>query len=91
MCRGFLARQLVYSELYPELQLRDVQRCDLDSKSAGKEVIWQEKGHKTTVLPVRCQEDSLGGLCFPWEMLSLGGELAAVPCFSTFKYFVCIL
>lgn len=90
--RGFLARQLVYSELDPEIQLRDVQRCDLDNKSAGKEVISQEKGHKTTVLlVVWCQEVSLGGLCFPWEMLSVGGDLAAVPCFSALKYFVYIL
>lgn len=52
MGRGFLARQLVYSELDPKLQLWDVQRYDLDSKSAGEEVISQEKGHKMAVLLV---------------------------------------
>lgn len=39
MGRGFLARQLIYSELDPMLQLRDVRSYDLDSKSAGKQVI----------------------------------------------------
>lgn len=91
MGKGVLARQLIYSELDPEIQLRNVQRCDLDSKSAGKEGISQEKGHKTTVLLVWCQEISLGGLCFAWEMLSVGRDLAAVPCFSTLKYLVYVL
>lgn len=52
MGRGFLARQLVYSELEAELQLSVMQNSVLDSKSAGKEVIPQEKGHKTTILLV---------------------------------------
>lgn len=34
------------------LQLRNVQRYDLDSKSAREEVISWEKGHKTTALLV---------------------------------------
>lgn len=72
-----------------QLQLRVVQSCDFGSKSAGKEVISQEKQSQNKSLANCCL---MSGRFLGRSMLSSGNVICGwrpgcVPCFSTLKLF----